>query len=190
MKTTNLTPKQERQRQLMVFLPLIVLPFLTLLFWALGGGKGNQADAQITRQKGFNSSLPDAKLKDNSTLNKMSYYDKAAQDSDKLRQQMKTDPYYHAKADTDTSGLHFPRLNQPAGGSALIGSTRSSQLIGSGSNPAQNEAKVYQKLAELQTTINKPAPEPKAVTGSVPDYSSPLKSQPIPEDPQLKQMGS
>lgn len=190
MKTTNLTPKQERQRKMALFLPLIVLPFLTLLFWALGGGKGNQADAQVTMQKGFNSSLPDAKLKDNSALNKMSYYDKAAQDSDKLRQQMKTDPYYHAKADTDTSGLHFPRLNQPFGSSVLVGSTLSSKLIGSGSSPAVNEARVYQKLAELQTTINKPAPEPKVPTGGAQDYTSPLKNQFIPEDPQLTQMNS
>jgi hypothetical protein len=190
MKTTTLTPKQERQRKLMLFLPLLAFPFLTLLFWALGGGKGNPADAQSITQKGFNSSLPDAKLKDNSALNKMSYYDQAAQDSDKRKQQMKTDPYYHPKADSDTTGLHFPRLNPPIKGSTLIGSSRSSKLIGAGSDPAANEAKVYQKLAELQTTINKPAPEPKTNSGISPvnDYTSPLKNQVVTEDPQLKQM--
>lgn len=192
MKTTSLTPKQERQRTLMLFLPLIALPFLTLLFWALGGGKGNQADAQTITQQGFNSSLPDARLKDNSALNKMSYYDKAAQDSDKLRQQMKTDPYYRAKVDTDTSALHFPRPNQASGNSNLIGASRSSKLIGANGSPAANEAKVYQKLAELQTTLNKPASEPKVTASTVPanDYTSPLKNQPLPEDPQLRQMNS
>ncbi|MBW4888963.1 conjugative transposon protein TraM [Mucilaginibacter sp. HMF5004] len=189
MKTTMLTPKMERQRKMMLVLPLIVIPFLMLLFWALGGGKGNQVSAKAG-QKGFNSSLPDAKLKDNSALNKMSYYDKAAQDSDKLKQQMKTDPYYHPKADTDTAGLYFPRLNPTLRGSALPGSIHSSRLIGAGTDPAANEAKVYQKLAELQTTINKPALENKPVTQVAADYSSPLKNPVVSEDPQLKQMNN
>jgi hypothetical protein len=189
MKTTMLTPKMERQRNMMLVLPLIAIPFLMLLFWALGGGKGNQASAE-TAQKGFNSNLPDAKLKDNSALNKMSYYDKAAQDSDKLKQQMKTDPYYHQKEDTDTASLHYPRLASVRQGDNLIGSGRTSKLIGTASDPAANEAKVYQKLAELQKAINKPAMENKPMpqAASAIDYSSPLKNLVVPEDPQLKQM--
>jgi len=76
----------QRQRKFLLVLPVILLPFLTLLFWALGGGKVDNANAQVNARKGFNSQLPDAQLKDNSTLNKMSYYDKATLDSDKLRQ--------------------------------------------------------------------------------------------------------
>jgi membrane protein insertase Oxa1/YidC/SpoIIIJ len=36
MKTTMLTLKMERQRNMMLVLPLIAIPFLMLLFWALG----------------------------------------------------------------------------------------------------------------------------------------------------------
>ena len=43
MKTPNLTAKQERQRKVKLFLPMIVIPFLTMLVWSLGLGKGNPA---------------------------------------------------------------------------------------------------------------------------------------------------
>jgi hypothetical protein len=193
MKTPNLTPKQKRQKKMMLALPLIVIPFLTTLFWALGGGKGNPADAKVPAQQGFNSSLPEAKLKNDSGRNKMSYYDKAAQDSDKLRQQMKTDPYYHLKADTDTSTLHFPRPDQVARRNIKAGTVHASKLIGSGGDPSASEAKVYQKLAKLQITINKPAPEStpdKPAPTATDAYASPLKNQTVPEDPQFKQMNS
>ena len=39
MKPVTLTPKMARQRKFLLALPLILLPFLTLFFWALGGGK-------------------------------------------------------------------------------------------------------------------------------------------------------
>jgi hypothetical protein len=193
MKTPNLTPKQERQRKVKLFLPLIVIPFLTMLVWSLGLGKGNPADKTVTTQKGFNSNLPDAKLKDNSAQNKMSYYDKAAQDSDKLKQQMKTDPYYHARADSDTSRLQFPRPGEPVKRSIAAGKVQASKLIGPGGDPSANEARVYQKLAELQTSISKPVPESKngsAAQQTLNDYASPLKNEVVPEDPQLKQMNS
>jgi hypothetical protein len=193
MKTPNLTPKMERQRQMMLFLPLVVLPFLTLLFWALGGGKGSSAEAQTTQRKGFNASLPDAKLKDNSTLNKMSYYNQAMQDSDKRRQQIKTDPYYRGRSDTDTADLHYPRPDPAVKGSLVPGPVSSSKLIRTSGNPSINEARVYAKLAELQTTINKTTNETKPSPAVVPltgDYNSPLKSQVAPEDPQLTQMNN
>jgi len=188
MKQQPLSPKMLRQRKLLLVLPLIVLPFLTLFFWALGGGKVDTANAQLAGTKGLNTQLPDAKLKDNHALNKMSYYDQATLDSDKLRQQMKSDPYYHQKADTDTASLHFSKLNQPGKSKDAGGFYSSSKLIG-GNDPAANEAKVYQKLAQLQTTINKPANEPKQVSDHlVAQTVSPLKNQPTSEDPQLRQM--
>lgn len=48
-----------RKRQLATFLPVLVLPFMTLMFWALGGGKGAAAAAQPTTA-GLNMDLPKA----------------------------------------------------------------------------------------------------------------------------------
>jgi hypothetical protein len=188
MKQQTLTPKMERRRKMLLVLPLLVLPFLTLFFWALGGGKGNAADARVTTQKGFNNRLPDAKLKDNTALNKMSYYDKAALDSDKLRQQMKSDPYYRQRPDTDTASLHFPKT-LPVGKIFASANINRSKLMGT-HELAADEANVYQKLAALQTVISKPAvsPDNAAVKESVKEPASPLKIATEPEDPQLKQM--
>ncbi|MDP9077740.1 MAG: conjugative transposon protein TraM [Bacteroidota bacterium] len=192
MKPITLTPKMARQRKLMLFLPLIVLPFLTLFFWAMGTGKASPVNTGSG--KGFNSRLPDAKLKDNSALNKMSYYDRAELDSNKLRQEMKSDPYYKQRGGTDTAGLHFP-----AGNAALAGTQNGlhlrAALAGTGSDPAsENAAKVYQKLAALQTAINKPAvqagsPAGFSIADPVPAKKvSQQQSQPATEDPELQQM--
>lgn len=190
MKQQPLTTKMQRQRKFMLVLPIILLPFLTLFFWALGGGKVDNVNAQANVIKGFNSQLPDAKLKDNSALNKMSYYEKAALDSDKLRQQMKSDPYYHPHSDTDTAALHFPKSK------ALLlgGDLQASKLIGSSDDASANAAQVYKKLAALQTAINKPATsrDNSAKFNSTnpisPSVASPLKNQASTEDPELKQM--
>jgi len=183
----------QRQRKFLLLLPFILLPFLTLFFWALGGGKAGQATAQDNLLKGFNNRLPDAKLKDNSALNKMSYYDKAALDSDKLRQQMKSDPYYHQHRDTDTASLHFPRTGTPLFGNTGKSGLQSSKLIGTGNNADANARQVYQKLAALQAAINKPAAlpaNPATVNAdNVPAQAgSPLKNQTSTPDPELQQM--
>ncbi len=175
----------QRQRKMLLALPVIILPFLTLFFWALGGGKENQALAQTTEQKGLNTRLPDAKLKDNRALNKMSYYDQATLDSNKLRQQMKSDPYYSNHSGGDTAGLHFPltvKGNHADGGHFY----QSPQPNGASGG---NVDKVYEKLAQLQLTINKPPAEPKpAIMPSANGTESPLKTVVPPEDPQLSQM--
>ena len=185
MKQQTLTPKMRRQRKMLLALPLIILPFLTLFFWALGGGKGNPALAQTTEQRGLNTKLPDAKLKDSRALNKMSYYAQAALDSNKLRQQMKSDPYYQNHSRGDTADLHFPLADK----GKSTGSQNIYQPQNANGTSADNADKVYQKLAQLQSTINKPPVESKpTVTPPVTGTESPLKNVVPPEDPQLSQM--
>jgi hypothetical protein len=43
--------KFQRQRKFLIVLPLLVLPFITAMFWALGGGKVSDADAQTQIKK-------------------------------------------------------------------------------------------------------------------------------------------
>lgn len=35
-----------RKRKFLMVLPLLILPFVTLFFWALGGGQGSPVHAQ------------------------------------------------------------------------------------------------------------------------------------------------
>ena len=91
-KTESL--KTQRQRKMLLVLPLLVLPFITCLFWVLGGGEVNASTLETAEKKGFNTKLPDANLKDGLFLDKMNYYEEAAIDSAKLDELIKNDPNY------------------------------------------------------------------------------------------------
>jgi len=187
MKTQPLTPKMLRQRKFLLAAPLLILPFLTLFFWALGGGKVNAAGSTANAAKGFNMNLPGAKLKNNDTFNKMSYYDQAALDSGKLKQEMKSDPYYRPSADSAgrssaASGGILPGFNfRKIDGLAVSGRQN---------DPAANEDKIYQRLAQLQATMNKPVTPHAYTNGSrppAPDRPR-VTGQQSAEDPEMKQM--
>jgi len=187
MEKKTLSPKMLRQRKVLLVLPLMILPFLTMFFWALGGGKANSAVIKTDTTKGFNMNLPDAVLKGNKDLNKLSYYDQAAADSVKLKEQMKSDPYYRQAADS-AAAMTNPANTQPAWRTNI----QPSKLAG-GNNQTANEAQVYQKLAQLQTAINKPVPPVRSTANSpISDnsLSSKLQQPSIQksEDPELKQM--
>lgn len=62
MEQKTRSQKFLRQRNFFLALPLLVLPFMTLMFWALGGGQVSKANALQTQQ-GFNMQLPGANLK-------------------------------------------------------------------------------------------------------------------------------
>ncbi len=158
-----------RQRKFFMVLPLLMLPFMTLMFWALGGGKMENANAQSEVQKGFNMTLPDAYLKEDKPLNKMTYYDKAASDSAKVKELMKNDPYYN-NAVLDGSGEEVNSIDTSLfryGYNGKNGGLKTSQYSSSSYNDP-NEVKVYQKLDQLNKALNNPSiPEVKQE-----DYSS------------------
>lgn len=144
-----------RQRKFLMVLPLLVLPFMTLMFWVLGGGKVNHADAQQA-QNGLNMQLPGANLKDDKPLDKLSYYEQAASDSLKLQQLMENDPYYQRHENTDTSvllSMDTSLIRSKYGNN--IGTRRSSSINHSTTYSDPNETKVYQKLAQLDAALNK-----------------------------------
>ncbi|MEJ7829532.1 MAG: conjugative transposon protein TraM, partial [Segetibacter sp.] len=140
-------------------LPLLVLPFGTLLFWALGGGKtiDLQAQQQILKQ-GMNLELPNANLKEDKPLDKLSYYEKAASDSAKLEAQMKNDPNYIQQSREDRrenfiNDSIVPTLKYKHGLSNKHSNLKTS-LYGNHSSSDSNEAKVYKKLEELNKAMN------------------------------------
>ena len=154
MEQKTQSPKMLRQRKFLLVLPLLVLPFMTLMFWSLGGGKVEDTEAKPLMNKGFNMDLPDAYLKDDKPLDKMSYYDKAASDSSKLEELMKNDPNYrkHTSLNNDINGIQSDNI------SVSRNYARSGTLMtspyGSGISQDSNEVKVYRKLAELDEAMN------------------------------------
>src|SRR6266487_5089835 len=85
-----------RKRKFLTVLPLLTLPFITMVFWSLGGGKGNSAIAEnLVKQKGLNLKLPEAKLRNEKGFNKLSFYEQATLDSEKILKERKLDPYWN-----------------------------------------------------------------------------------------------
>lgn len=134
------TNKEKKQQRFLMLLPLIILPFLTFFFWSLGRVGGNEAKASVTNG-GLNMQLPDAKLNDNKTWNKLSFYEQADKDSAKYREAVKNDPSFEKD-----STLVYPAQ------------TNSSSLSYNPMPPANedpNEYKVNQKLAQLNAALGK-----------------------------------
>ncbi|WP_295769250.1 conjugative transposon protein TraM [uncultured Mucilaginibacter sp.] len=69
----------EKQKKFLLVLPLLVIPFLTMAFWALGGGKGN--DKTVVQNKGIDTELPVAQFKNKERSDKMAVYQAAQRDS-------------------------------------------------------------------------------------------------------------
>ncbi|MES2458886.1 MAG: conjugative transposon protein TraM [Bacteroidota bacterium] len=75
MNTTQ-SPAFLKQRKFLMVLPLLILPFATLAFWALGGGMGTSVET-VAVSKGLNLALPDADVKSEKPVDKMNLYDQA-----------------------------------------------------------------------------------------------------------------
>lgn len=152
-----------RKRKMMMVLPLLVIPFLTMAFWALGGGRGSDGIVVTTQQRGLNLQLPSANLKDDAMADKMSFYDQADKDSIKLAEEMRNDPYYRNQDSMQQA--YNNELEQITQQSAE--KFNQSSIIKSGGlkispydkSGVPAEEKVMKKLAELNKAINQPDPE-------------------------------
>jgi conjugative transposon TraM protein len=130
-----------RKRKFLMALPLLVLPFVTLAFWSLGGGRGF-ANSINSKPSGLNLELPNANLK-NDAIDKLGFYEKATRDSLKLKEEMENDPYLKKNMDLeDTFSDHSMESILP------------SIPQNSTSNIDVNEEKVYNKLRQLNDVVN------------------------------------
>lgn len=154
MEQQTLSPKLIRQRKFLMALPLLVLPFMTFLFWSLGGGKMEEVNA-VGTPAGLNINLPDVNLKDDRPQNKMDYYNQAQSDSAKLRELIKNDPHYNAMAfNADEDEFDVTDYAFPDGQKGI-----KSSLYG---NNDPNEERVYRKLEQLNRELNRmdePSPD-------------------------------
>ncbi|WP_439584104.1 conjugative transposon protein TraM [Dyadobacter bucti] len=150
MQKKAYTRKFLQQRKFYTFLPLIVLPFLTLFFWMLirkNGGTTSQGNGQ----KGLILSLPEAFLKDDKDLNKLGYYKKAAEDSARLRDLIDKDPYYQdtlLASKTGPLGVPLKDLDGPGKRRRTVG--QSIQVDSSDKSDQQ----VHKKLRELEKVLS------------------------------------
>ena len=74
-----------------VVLPLLILPFITILFGLAGGGKASADTAR--KRNGLNTMLPHAINVKDSSRDKLGFYEQAVADSIKRQEQISRDPY-------------------------------------------------------------------------------------------------
>lgn len=150
----NHSPKFLRQRKMMVVLPVLVIPFITMAFWALGGGQGNANDNLAENKQGLNLQLPDANLKDDRNADKLAFYNEADADSLKREEHLRNDPYYK-----DSIAIMQKSVISDTG--SLL--TTVPAYKGLNYSPYKqttdvNEQRIYQKINEINKQINQPEP--------------------------------
>jgi conjugative transposon TraM protein len=151
MEKKTKTLKELKRRKMLLILPILVVPFLTMFFWTLGVGKEEVASDVTEDNGGFNSMLPNPKFKEDEALDKMSYYDQATIDSLKFQEQIKKDPNYSNASNSEDSLFISDEVD--------IDQTflrKGKTALNTSSFRGENEQKVYRKLKALQKAIADP----------------------------------
>lgn len=139
-----LTPEFRKKRKFYLIVPLLILPFLTMAFWALGGGSAKPDQTSAAQQKGINLALPSAQFRDKDKANKMDIYQTAAKDSAKGKSGLSQE--FMQKMGFDPSKVDS--VSAPATKSADIPASRNAADIQSD--------RISAKLAEINRQINRP----------------------------------
>lgn len=149
MKT--LSQKDLKQRKFLTVVPILVLPFIIMIFWALGGGQNATAQQAGKQTGGLDLQLPDPQKQDEKNNDKLSFYQEAEKDSARRKDELSNDPYRNDSASTslnhgDSSDGRNIQLHSYGNFGA------SSGTISNYTDP--NEEKINQKMAELYKQIN------------------------------------
>jgi len=126
----------ERKKKFLMILPLVMLPFFTMLFWSMGGGR--PAETAPEAPGGLNTSLPEPQLGGRNPGDKLSLYQQAEKDSLLKEEALRNDGFFSnevKKADTVPQSF--------------------SSTPHRGAEEDPNEARVNRKLAELQRELDK-----------------------------------
>lgn len=140
------TPEFLRERKFMMIIPLLILPFLTMAFWALGGGKRNNNTYSAKSASGLNTTLPQAQFKNQPSQDKMDVYQAAKTDSLNSSNTGVSESFLNAM------GLAAPKTNGVDSASEMA----TTNLSMPPSSAEINEAKIRAKLVAINRQINQP----------------------------------
>jgi len=146
------SPEFLKERKFYMIIPLLVLPFLTMGFWALGGGKQNNNAYDSTVAKGLNATLPQAQFKDQKSQDKMDVYQAQKQDS-------ATSGNGVSQSFVRSMGFEDAKTKR----TDSIAKTTAINSTGVSVTADANEAKIQTKLAQINRQISQP---------ETPDYGS------------------
>jgi len=155
-----------RQRKMMLVLPVLIFPFVTMGFWALGGGQVQAKNNLTDNIKGLNLQLPDANLKDDKNADKLSFYNEADANSLKRDELLRNDPYYKDSTISRRHTLMFDTGNLLSTAPLYRGLNKSTN----NKTADLNEQRIYQKINEINKQINQP--DNGAQTNSYPNLAA------------------
>ena len=139
-----LTPEFLKERKFLMMIPVLIFPFLTMAFWALGGGKNSPySNEHQFSVKGLNTELPQAQFKDHADQDKMGVYQTAFKDSNSANADQVGNGFINA--------MGFDQSHQAQGGNLAA------TLTGDLNANDENEAKIQAKLQQITTQLNQPA---------------------------------
>src|SRR5665213_2935372 len=154
MRSVTRSPAFIKKRNFLLMIPVLVLPFIVILFFILGGGKGKASGFRSERQTGLNLQLPDAHFFKRKEPDKLGLYEASNKDSDNRRQALRNDPYRSdsmkegnaVKGIFEKTAERFPGEDMAA--KNLSGTTRPS---------ADDKAKeLMKKLGKLKEQLDNP----------------------------------
>ena len=168
-----------KKRRFYMVVPALVLPFLTMAFWALGGGKDGNSSLAAEPKKGIELALPSAQFKEKEAADKMDIYQSAKKDS------------LHTADGVSKDFMQAMGFNpDKAAGSAQVKAPSSPEIT----SPAdQQSAKIEAKLAQINRQISQPSPVPYHQPEASPEVQRlskmmrSMKSSSS-EDPEMKQL--
>jgi len=89
MEEKKYTPAFLRRRKFLALAPLVFIPIVTVVVWAVDNlSKEDKQAAEVTGQHGLNKEVPQARVKDDKGNDKLAFYDQAQLDSIKRRERM------------------------------------------------------------------------------------------------------
>lgn len=139
-----------RQRKMMLVLPVLVIPFVTMAFWALGGGQGDGSKNTAANTTGLNLQLPNANLKDDKNADKLSFYNEADADSLKREELLRNDPYYK-DSNSDKQDVFLGDTSFQVSSAPVYSGLNQSPYNKSAD---ATEQRIYQKINEINKQIN------------------------------------
>lgn len=153
MKSNFQLLESQRTKHIVLLLPLFLLPFVTMFFWALGGGNTHNRNSILSLKKtGINLTLPEAQLKNDTDSTKFSFYQRAALDSQLIFKERKLDPYWSTKNSFKESKNDIANFNNPINSYKPI---RKSHDYSAQVNTIPAEDQIYKKVAEINRLLDK-----------------------------------
>ncbi|MBS1598456.1 MAG: conjugative transposon protein TraM [Bacteroidetes bacterium] len=156
--------KLKQRKRFFLVLPVFVIAFALIMFVLLGGGKG--AGAKSTKpETALNVKLPDAHFKKGKDKNKLSFYELAKRDSNRLKELIKNDPYYTRDSSSDTRSMLEKKYLRDS-------ETSIDKKFGAKEETDKNEAALLERMEQIKKEISRKSEDPKLYQQRTANYPS------------------